>query len=191
MRPGTSTPWKKPAVANRHVASSSANCLTSAGLGRSRWVRIGTSTASRTASAAASIAFQLVNSASVRPPAAAISAISSSCDGVPELRRRRGRAGASRSTGAPGVVVVERAADVGLGRCVRPASPTRVGQRRSGSSRWSGSPCAAPRRPSLQHRADVERGDLEARVVAAARHERRRSPSRPPRATSMCSIARR
>ncbi len=78
VRPGMSTPWKKPAVANRHDDSSSVNALTNAVLGRSRWVRIGTSTRPFTAAAAASIAFQLVNSASVRPPAAAINAASSS-----------------------------------------------------------------------------------------------------------------
>ena len=46
VRPGTSTPWKNPAVANNVVASSAANARSSAGLGRSRWVRIGTSTRS-------------------------------------------------------------------------------------------------------------------------------------------------
>ena len=39
VRPGMSTPWKKPAVANRHDDSSSLNALTSAFLGRSRWVQ--------------------------------------------------------------------------------------------------------------------------------------------------------
>ena len=79
VRPGMSTPWKKPAVANRQDDSSSVNALTSAVFGRSRCVRILTSTRSFTAAAAASIAFQLVNSASVRPPAAVINATSSSC----------------------------------------------------------------------------------------------------------------
>ena len=78
VEPGTSIPWKSPAVANRHVSALSANAFTSAGLGRSRWVRIGNDTRPRSASAASSIDRQLVNRASVRPPAAVISASSSS-----------------------------------------------------------------------------------------------------------------
>jgi hypothetical protein len=78
VRPGMSTPWKNPAVANRQVSSSSLNAFTSAFFGRSRWVMIGCVTLSRTAAAASSIAFQLVNNARVRPPAAVMSAAISS-----------------------------------------------------------------------------------------------------------------
>ena len=84
----------------------------SAGLGRSRWVRIVYGTVARTAAAASSIARQLVNRASVRPPAAVMSAASSSCTAGAELL-------GPRVGEVPGAVqervrrVVERAADVG------------------------------------------------------------------------------
>ena len=77
--PGTSTPCQKPMVANRHECSSALNWASRAGLGRSDWVSTGQRTRGRMASAAAVMARQLVNNASVRPSAASISAASSSC----------------------------------------------------------------------------------------------------------------
>ena len=76
--PGTSTPCQKPMVAKRHVASSAANCSSRRPFGRSRCVRIGTSSRSWRAAAASSSTRKLVNRASVRPPAASIRSPSSS-----------------------------------------------------------------------------------------------------------------
>ena len=67
-------------VANRHDRSSELKRATSAGLGSSDWVSTGQgSAAAHGAGRAASMARQLVNRASVRPPAARMSASSSAC----------------------------------------------------------------------------------------------------------------
>ena len=181
--PGTSTPWNNPVVANRQVSCDSANFFTSAGLGRSRWVRTGTETLSLTASTASSIADQLVNSASVRPPAASISAISSSATAA----RNLGDLGGGRCIAQYSIacdVVVERAADVELGR-VRLRQPDSPGERRRDRRAREDRGVLLPHARG-QRRADIERSDLEARVLAAARHERHRAVAgapAPPRPT--------
>ena len=89
----------------------------------------------RRASAAASMARQLVNRASVRPPAAAMSASSSSCiAGLEAGVARVGQVGGAVEQRV--VLVVERAADVELRRSRRPSRPSRWPRTAAGWWRW-------------------------------------------------------
>ena len=145
VEPGTSTPWNSPAVANRHVSALSANALTSAGLGRSRWVRIGND------DPAAQRLGRLVHRPPTReqrqraPAGGGDQRLELVVDRGAERRRCSGSAGASRSR-ASSALVVERAADVGLTSTASAGMPTRSPATR-GSSRWSGSRCASTTRP--------------------------------------------
>ena len=142
-------------------------------------MRIGTSTRSRTA-AAASVHRLPAREQGQRPPAGR----GDQRDQLVVRRRPRiavacaGRACAWRSTAAPGArsrtgCRRRRRRSPSAGRPTRAASDDR--DRRAGQHRRALVPDAL-----AQRRADVERGDLEARVARRGPTRRRRSPSRCP-----------
>ena len=188
VRPGTSTPWKNPAVANTHVASSRGEAgderrLGQVALGEDRHVdalahRRGGEVhrlpareqRQRAAAGGGDQGHQLV------------------VHGVAVARRRGGRAGAARSTGAPGAR--SRTGCRRRPRRSRPAgSPTRAGSEIGIVALVSTAVRSLPD-ALAQDRADVERGDLQPRAARATRRRSRRSRRASSRARSRCSIAR-